>query len=173
MENSNIFIFCVLKTSLKPRQRDLGKKNSGDSVKVVVVYPTEVSAVDGIEDSPMYLVESVTGINGKLPDLLIVVRVGVVSVALKGGDVGAADVVLHYVGPQPQLGVGVEGVAQDRDRVQPHHEVPDVLHLRLREGLRATVSLRAFVVTHARLPVVEAPVPVGIHPLAAQDGAVV
>ena len=120
----------------------------------------------------MYLVESVTGINGKLPDLLVVIRVGVVGIALKGGDVGAADVVLHYVGPQPQLGVGVEGVAQDRDRVQSHHEVPDVLHLRLREGLRATVSLRAFVVTHARLPVVEAPVPVGIHALAAQDRAV-
>ena len=63
-------------------------------------------------------------------------------------------------------------MAEGRDGVQTHHEVSDVLHLRLREGLRSTVSLRALVVTDARLSVVEAPVPVGVHPLAAQDRAV-
>ena len=99
----------------------------------------------------MHHSERITGGHGKVPDLLVVVGVGVVVVA---------------VGPQPELGVGVEGVGEDGDRVQGLHEVPDVGHLWLAEGLGPTESLVAGVVTHTGLRPVEIPVPVGIHSVA-------
>ena len=58
------------------------------------------------------------------------------------------DVVVVAVGPEPQLGVGVEALAEHGHRVQGLHKVADVLGLGLREGLGAAVSLGALVVTH-------------------------
>ena len=113
--------------------------------------PTEVGRVDGIEDRSVNLKQSVARINSELPDLLVVVRVGVVVVAVR---------------PQPELGVGVEGVTEDRDGVQGHHEVPDVGHLGLAEGFRPTEGLVAGVVAHAGLGPVEVPVPVGVDSVA-------
>ena len=118
-------------------------------------YLTEVGGVDWIEDSSVDLEERVTRVYGELSDLLVVVGVGVVVVA---------------VGPQPELGVGVEGVGEDGDRVQGLHEVPDVGHLWLAEGLGPTESLVAGVVTHTGLSPVEVPVPVGINSVAAALG---
>ena len=119
---------------------------------------TEVGRVDGIEDRPVDFKEGVTRIYGQLPDLLVVLWVGIVVVAVR---------------PQPELGVGVEGVAQDWDWIQAHHEVSDVPHLHLGESLGSTVGLGALVVTDASLAVVEAPVPVRVDTLAAQDRAVI
>ena len=49
------------------------------------------------------------------------------------------------------LGVGVEGVAEHRHRVQGLHEIPDVGALGLVEGGLPAVHLGAGVVAHAAL----------------------
>ena len=56
----------------------------------------------------------------------------------------------------------MEGVGEDGDGVQGRHEVSDVGHLRLAEGLRSTEGLVAGVVTHTGLGPVEVPVSVWV-----------
>ena len=81
----------------------------------------------------MDLAESIRGINGQLADLLIILRISIVTIA---------------IGPEPELGVGVETVSQDWHWVKGGHKVSDVPHLWLREGLRSTVGLSTLAVAH-------------------------
>ena len=73
----------------------------------------------------MDLEECVAGIDGQLLDLLLVLRVGVVAVA---------------VWPEPELGVGVEAVAKHWNRVEGGHKIPDVSHLHLFQKRFKTVK---------------------------------
>ena len=79
---------------------------------------TKICRVDRIKDGAVDLVESVTCVDGELLDLLVIVRVCVMGIS---------------VGPEPELGVGVEGVAQDRDRVQGRHNCKKTLQLALED----------------------------------------
>ena len=81
----------------------------------------------------MDLVQGVGRVDGELLDLLPILGVHVVVVAL---------------GPEPELRVGVEAMAEHRDGVKGLHKVPDVLGLRFREGLGSAVRLRTLIVTH-------------------------
>ena len=124
-------------------------------IRNIIEWPveglTEVGRVDGIKDRAVDPEECITGLYGQVPDLLVVGRVGVVVVAVR---------------PEPELRIGVEGVGEYRDGVQGGHEVPDVGHLWLAEGLWSTEGLVAGVVTHAGLGPVEVPVPVGVDSVA-------
>ena len=94
---------------------------------------TEVSGVDRVEHGAVDLVQGVGRVNGELLNFLPILGVHVVVVT---------------IGPEPELGVGVEAMAEHRDRVQGLHKVPDVLGLWLGEGLGAAIRLRTLVVTH-------------------------
>ena len=77
----------------------------------------------------MDTVDRVAGVDGQLLNLLVVVRVGAVVIA---------------VGPELELGVGMEALGQDRDGVQGLDKGSDVGGLHLGEGLvsREDVSAR-------------------------------
>ena len=81
----------------------------------------------------MNLTKSITSINGQLSDLLIVLRISIVTIT---------------IGPEPELGVGVEAVTQDRDWLKRLDEVSDVPHLWFRECLWSTVRLSTLLMTH-------------------------
>ena len=78
----------------------------------------------------MDTVDGVAGVDGQLLDLLVVVGVGVVVIA---------------IGPELELGVGMEALGQDRDGVQGLDKGSDVGGLHLREGLVAGEDVSAWV----------------------------
>ena len=84
----------------------------------------------------MDLVEGVRGIDGELLDLLPILGVDVVVVA---------------VGPEPQLGVGVEALGQDRDGLQGLDKGGNVGCLNLGEGLVAGEDVSAGVGAYSSL----------------------
>ena len=81
----------------------------------------------------MNLTKSITSINGQLSDLLIVLWISIVTITIR---------------PEPELGVGVEAVTQDRDWLKRLNEVSDVSHLWFRECLWSTVRLSTLLMTH-------------------------
>ena len=104
------------------------------TVSGTLLLLTKVGGVYRVKHGAVDLVEGVRGIDGELLDLLPVLGVHVVVVA---------------VGPEPELGVGVEAVTEDGHRVKGLNKVADVLGLGLGEGLGSTIRLGALVVTHA------------------------
>ena len=82
----------------------------------------------------MDLIDGVTGVDGQLLDLFVVVGVCAVVVA---------------VGPELELGVGVETLRQDGDRFKGLHEGGDVGGLNLGEGLVAGEDVGAGVGAHS------------------------
>ena len=57
----------------------------------------------------------------------------------------------------------MEACGEYGDRVEGHHEVPDVPHLGLAEGARPGEGLGAGIAAGSRLGPVEVPIPVRIH----------
>ena len=94
---------------------------------------TEVSRVDGIKHSSMHRVESIRCINGQLLQLLPVVRVCSIIIS---------------IGPEPELGVGVEAVREHWHWIKTLDKVSDVLHLWFTEGSFSWPGLIAGVVTN-------------------------
>merc|ERR1719430_464569 len=100
----------------------------------------------------MDFVKGVRGIYGKLSNLLPVVRKGIVCIA---------------IGPQPQLGIRVEAVSQDRQGFQGKYKITDVLHFYIVKRSLSGIDLRAWVRACSRLSPVESPVPVRVSSLTA------
>ena len=104
--------------------------------KFAVFKLTEVSRVDGVKDGAVDSVDGVAGVNGQLLDLLVVVWVCVVVIA---------------IGPQLELGVGVEALGQDRDGLQGLDKGGNVGCLNLGEGLVAGEDVSAGVGAYSSL----------------------